>query len=343
MEARALWLTAKEHAELRPADAPAPAAREVRVKAIASGISSGTEMLLYRGLGPVGQAMTPSTCEGSWGLPVKYGYQSVGRVIDAGKDSGYRGDELVFCRYPHQDYYTIDATDPELVYRIPEFDPPEIGVLGNNADVALTALLDVPVRLGDVVVVVGLGIVGMFCALLARRTAGRLIVVDPFEYRREIALRLGADVAVSPEDAVDAVFAASEGRGSDVSIEASGAPSGLQLAIDCSALEATVTVVGWYGNKQVPLVLAPQFYSQRLKMVSSSVLYAGSGLQPRWDLGRKLQTALDLLPSLHPEEMISHRVPFSRAPDAFRLLSEQLDQTMAVILTYEEDDQADPA
>jgi len=279
--------------------------------------------------------MTPSTCEGCWDLPVKYGYQSVGRVIDTGRSSGYGEGDLVFCRYPHQDVYTIDATDPELVYRIPEFDPPEIGVLGNNADVALTALLDVPVRLGDVVVVAGLGIVGMFCALLARRTAGTLVVVDPFEYRRDIALKLGADVAVHPDDAVAAVMEASDGRGADVSIEASGAAAGLQLAIDVCGLEADVCVVGWYGSKQIPLVLAPQFYSQRLKLVSSSVLYAGSGLQPRWDLGRKLQTALDLLPSMHPEMMISHRIPFAKAPEAFELLDQHLDQTLAVILTYD--------
>ncbi len=335
MDARALWIPSEGQAELRADEAGEPQANEIRVKAIASGISTGTEMVLYHGLGPAGQEMTPSTCEGSWALPVKYGYQSVGRVIDAGAESGYEEGELVFCRYPHQDYYTIDATDPELVFRIPEFDPPEIGVLGNNADVALTALLDVPVRLGDVVVVTGLGIVGMFCSLLARRTAGRLVVVDPFEYRREIAIRLGADVAVHPDDAIEAVQAASDGRGSDVSIEASGAASGLQLAIDCSGLEADVAVVGWYGNKQVPLVLAPQFYSQRLKLVSSSVLYAGSGLQPRWDLGRKLEAALELLPSMHPNEMISHRIPFDRAPDAFELLEERLDQTLAVILTYD--------
>jgi len=334
MDAQALWITAKGEAELRPAEALDPGPGEIRVEAIASGISSGTEMLLFHGLGPAGQTMTPSTCEGRWDLPVKYGYQSVGRVIDARSDSGFAGGELVFCRYPHQDYYTIDATDPELVNRIPEFDPPEIGVLGNNVDVALTAMLDVPVRLGDVVVVTGLGIVGMLCAMLARRTAGRLIVVDPYEERREIALRFGADVAIHPDDAVAAVLEASEGRGSDVSIEASGAPAGLQLAIDCSGLEAEVNVVGWYGNKQVPLVLAPQFYSQRLKLVSSSVLYAGSGLQPRWDLGRKLRVALDLLPSLHPEDLISHRIPFSQAPEAFHLLDATPEQTLAVILTY---------
>ncbi len=128
---------------------------------------------------------------------------------------------------------------------------------------------------------------------------------------------------------------ASDGRGADVSIEASGAAAGLQLAIDVCGLEADVCVVGWYGSKQIPLVLAPQFYSQRLKLVSSSVLYAGSGLQPRWDLGRKLQTALDLLPSMHPEMMISHRIPFAKAPEAFELLDEHLDQTLAVILTYD--------
>ena len=183
------------HAELRPDTAPDPAPHEIRVKAIASGISTGTELVLYHGLGPAGQAMTPSTCEGRWDLPVKYGYQSVGRVIDAGATRATREGELVFCRYPHQDVYTIDATDPELVYRIPEFDPPEIGVLGNNADVALTALLDVPVRLGDVVVVTGLGLVGMFCALLARRTAGRLDrrrpVRVPARHRAEARRRRG--------------------------------------------------------------------------------------------------------------------------------------------------------
>ena len=311
MKSEALWIPEKHHAELRPAEAPDPEPNEIRVRAIASGISSGTEMLLYEGLGPAGQQMTPSTCEGSWALPVKYGYQSVGRVIDAGEDSGYSEGELVFCRYPHQSIYTIDGSDTELVNRIPEFDPPEIGVLGNNADVALTSMLDVPVRLGDVVVVFGLGIVGMFCVQLAARSAGRLIAVDPYAQRREIALEVGADVAVHPDDAIDAVLEASNGRGSDISVEASGAAAGLQLAIDTCGLEATVNVVGWYGNKQIPLVLAPQFYSQRLKLVSSSVLYAGSGLQPRWDLGRKLEVALEFLPSDPPRED-------DHAPDSVR-------------------------
>ena len=201
-------------------------------------------------------------------------------------------------------------------------------MLGNNADVALTALLDVPVRLGDVVVVAGLGIVGMFCALLARRTAGTLVVVDPFEYRRDIALKLGADVAVHPDDAVAAVMEASDGRGADVNIEASGAAAGLQLAIDVCGLEADVCVVGWYGSKQIPLVLAPQFYPSASSL-SSSVLYAGSGLQPRWDLGRKLHGPRP--PTEHaPGDDDQPPDPLREGAEAFELLDRHFDQTLAV-------------
>jgi len=91
MDATALWMPRARHAELRPDTAPDPAPHEIRVKAIASGISTGTELVLYHGLGPGDQAMTPSTCEGRWDLPVKYGYQSVGRVIDAGRSRAISG------------------------------------------------------------------------------------------------------------------------------------------------------------------------------------------------------------------------------------------------------------
>ena len=130
----------------------------------------------------------------------------------------------------------------------------------------------------------------MFCALLARRTAGTLVVVDPFEYRRDIALRLGADVAVHPDDAVAAVMEASDGRGSRREHRGQRrGVAGCSWRSTSAGSRPTSASSGWYGAKQIPLVLAPQFYSQRLKLVSSSVLYAGSGLQPRWDLGRKLQ------------------------------------------------------
>jgi len=334
VDARALWISAPRQSEIRPETVRDCGPDDITVKAIASGISHGTEMVMYRGDGPADQPLTPSTCEGSWALPAKFGYQNVGRVLEAGRNTAYQAGDLVFCRYPHQDHFTIDAVDPELVSPLPEVDPVEMAVLGNLADVSLSVLLDVPVRIGDVAVVFGLGVVGMFCAQFARQTAGKLVVVDPLESRRELALRWGADLAVAPEHAVEAAMEASEGRGADVVIEASGAPPALQSSFACAGQEASVAVVGWYGNKTVPLVLAPEFHIRRLRVVSSTVMLVGSGLQPRWDLARKLRVAVEALPRLHADEMITHRIPFEQGPEAYRLVDERPEEALAVALVY---------
>jgi 2-desacetyl-2-hydroxyethyl bacteriochlorophyllide A dehydrogenase len=336
LSAQAVWFTAPRCAELRRADVGPCDPDGIVVEAIASGISHGTEMLIFRGEGPADQKVTPSTCEGtSMGeFPIKYGYQNVGRVVEAGSDTTFKPGDLVFVRFPHQDLYTVKV-DPELVYRIPSYEDPEIAVFGNLLDVALNATLDVPVRLGDVVVVFGLGVVGMFCAQLARRTAGKLIVVDPIPARRSLALRFGADLAVSPLEAVDAVNDMSEGRGADIVFEASGATSALQTAIQSAAFEGTVVVVSWYGVKPVQLVLSPEFHMRRLRMVSSQVNVIGSGLQPRWDVQRRMNVVFDLLPSLHPKELITHRIPFDNAPEAYRLIDEEPESVLAVVLNYD--------
>ena len=334
MQARGLWITRPRHAELRPAEVRPCGPDDITVKAIASGISHGTEMVLYRGQGPADQPLTPTTSEGSWTLPAKFGYQNVGRVIEAGKNTVYKPGDLVFCRYPHQDYFTVDAVDPEFVSKLPEVDPVD-AVLANLADVSLSALLDIPVRVGDVVAVFGAGVVGLFCMRFARRIARTVIVVDPIPERRRKAVELGADQGVSPSEAVDAVMAASDGRGADVVYEASGHPSALQGAIDCAGQEATVGVPGWYGNKSVPLRLAPEFHLRRLRIVSTTVMEAGSGLQPRWDLARKLAVAVEWLPELRASEIISHRIPFDQGPEAYRLVDEHPEQALAVALVYE--------
>src|SRR5262249_38511881 len=150
------------------------------------------------------------------------------------------------------------------------------------ADVAYNALLDVPVRIGDVVVVFGQGVVGTFIASFARRTAGTLIVVDPLADRRQRGLDRGADVAVHPDDLPAAVAEASSGRGADIVFEASSAPPALQQAIAVAGQEATVAVVSYYGTRPVSLVLAPEFHFRRHHIVSSQVSSMGSGLQPRW-------------------------------------------------------------
>jgi len=307
------------------------------VEAIVSGISQGTETLMYRGEGPKDQAVTPRTCEGaSMGdFPLKYGYANVGRVTRAGSRSGYSEGELVFARFPHQDRFVVDPDD-EIFYRLPDYPDPEIAVFGNLLEVATNAFLDVPVRFGEVVVVYGLGVVGLFCAQLAARNAGLVIGVDRLESRRQKARDFGVPATASPEDAAELIARLTSGRGADISIEVSGAPPALQAAIDSTAFEGKVVVISWYGEKTVPLVLSPNFHMKRMSMISSQVNVIGSPLKARWTPRRRMDLVWELLPTLHPQEMITHRFPLADAQSAFDIFDDRAADPLAVVLTYPE-------
>ena len=334
--ARALWFAAAGVAELREADVRPPRANEITVDALASLVSLGTELTIFRGLVPPDQEVRPRTVEGTFAFPIKYGYQVVGRVVAAGERSGFDVGDAVFVRHPHQSRFTVtvDWDDPPLTFKLPEYANPEIAVFANLLDVSLNALLDVPVRVGDVVAVFGHGAIGMFCAQLARRTAAAVVVVDPSPRRRQLALDFGADFAVDPAEAGAAIAEASQGRGVDIAIEASGAPPALQQAIRSSGMEGTVLVVGFYGSKPVPLVLSPEFHLDRLRLVSSMTRAINPSLRSRWNLSRRMHTALRLLPELYHPELVSHRIPFERAPDAYDLADRAPDDVVGIVLTY---------
>jgi threonine dehydrogenase-like Zn-dependent dehydrogenase len=161
-----------------------------------------------------------------------------------------------------------------------------------------------------------------------------VVVVDPVARRREFALSWGADAAVEPADALDAVLELSAGRGADISIEASGSPAALQAAIVGTGQEGTITAMSFFGRRTVPLVLSPEFHYRRHRIVSSQVSTIGSGLQPRWSLERRMATVFDLLADDRLQTPISHRLPFAEAPEAYRLLDEEPESTMGIALTY---------
>ena len=331
---KSVWFDAPNSAVLREEVVPAAGDGDITVETILSGISQGTETAIFRGQGSPGQAVDPKTCIGqSMGsFPIKFGYQNVGRVVAAGARSGVSVGEFVFSRFPHQSTFTIKA-DPSLVYRIPQGLEPETAVFGNLLVVAVHALLDCPVRLGDVVAVHGLGILGLFCAQLAAKTSPIVIGIDPNPARRALAQKFGIRAVASPEQALDVVNSVSQGRGADISIEVSGAPAALQNAISSTGIEGTVLVVSWYGDKSVTLKLSPDFHVRRLKIISSQIGPIGSGLQPRWDAARRMDVVWDLLPTLHPQDLITHRVPFERAQEAYQLFANDSD-ALGVILTY---------
>ena len=263
--ATALWFTATRTAALRDEQVAPPGPGQVTVRAIASLVSAGTEMLIYRGEGTGELGL--ETCEGSFGFPVKYAYQVVGEVIETGPGTSFSPGDIVFARHPHQTCSTMNS-EAGLLVKVPDGMPPERAAYPNLLSVALTTQLDVPTRHGDCVVVYGQGVVGSLAAQLARRTAGQLFVVDPIASRREQALSWGADLALTPADAHEAIMAATAGRGTDIAIEASGTGPALQAAINVTGQEGTIAVVSFFGTKVVPLVLAPEFHYGRQHIIA---------------------------------------------------------------------------
>lgn len=334
MKAQALWLTAPRAAEFRTEQLPLPGPGQIRARTIASALSQGTEILVYRGQIPKDLPLDLPTLQGSFAFPIKYGYAAVGEITDIGPgvDNLSPGD-VVFALHPHQSAFVAPAS---LAMRLPSGFDPTLGVFAANVETALNVLMDTPIQLGEVAIVFGLGTVGLLIAqLLKRAGAGKVIGVDPLTRRRDVALAVGADTALSPgDDLPRRIRNLAAYRGADVAIEASGAGAALQAAIEAVEPEGTVVVVSWYGNKPVTLQLGGNFHRGRLRLISSQVGAIAPALAPRWDKARRSALVAELLPQLHLSELISHRIPFSQAPEAYRLVDERPEEVTQVVLTY---------
>jgi 2-desacetyl-2-hydroxyethyl bacteriochlorophyllide A dehydrogenase len=336
LEARALWFSAPRTTELRPERVRVPGPGEVRVRAIASALSQGTEMLVYRGEVPADLTLDLPTLAGSFSFPIKYGYATAGRVLDAGKDvEDLAAGDTVFVHHPHQDVFVVPAEAP---VRLPDGLDPLLGLFVANLETAVNIVHDTPLQLGETALVFGQGVVGLLVTqLLKLAGAERVLAVDTLIKRRELALDVGADdVFESGEDLTARVLNATAGRGADVAVEVSGSGTALQAAIDAVAVEGTVVVASWYGTKPVALSLGGHFHRGRVRLRSSQVGRINPALGPRWDHARRMETVLNLLPRLRLKELISHRFPFDRAPEAYRLVDERPGETVQVILTHEE-------
>jgi 2-desacetyl-2-hydroxyethyl bacteriochlorophyllide A dehydrogenase len=331
--AASVWFPQAHQVELRSETVGAPGAGEVRVRSIASGLSHGTEMLVFRGEVPADLELDLPTLAGSYGFPIKFGYANVGKVVAVGTGvSGMAPGDRVFVHHPHQEEYVVSAG---AAVRLPERLPPEIGVFLANCETALGAVLDAHPRLGEEVVVFGQGVVGLLITQLLQQAGASVTAVEPIALRRELALRCGADEAVAPDAAVARIMERTNGRGADAVIEASGNARALQLAIDAAAFQSSVIVCSWYGTKPVSLDLGSRFHRQRLRLVSSQVSHIDPALSPRWDPARRLATATSLLGELLLGPLITHRIPFARAAEAYELVDRRPEETVQVILTYD--------
>ncbi|MFJ9350805.1 zinc-binding alcohol dehydrogenase [Streptomyces sp. NPDC101237] len=306
--ARAFWLRSPGHGELRDVTLAAPADGEVLVRALYSGVSRGTETLVFRGGVPRSQhaAMRAPFQEGEFPGPVKYGYLSVG-VVEAGPAE--LTGRTVFCLYPHQTRYVVPAS---AVTVVPERVPAARAVLAGTVETAVNALWDAAPLLGDRIAVIGGGMVGCsVAALLARFPGVRLQLVDADPARARTAEALGVDFA-TPEDALD---------GCDLVVHASATEQGLTRALELLAPEGTVVELSWYGDRRIALPLGEAFHSRRLTVRSTQVGTVSPAARPGRGYAERLTLALDLLADPALDALITGESAFEELPQVLPRLA----------------------
>ncbi len=321
-DAQAFWLRAPGVGEIRAVTLPDPGRDEVMVRSLRSGVSRGTETLVFRGAVPPGQyaAMRAPFQEGDFPAPVKYGYLNVG-VVEEGP-AGLRG-RTVFCLYPHQTAYVVPAG---AVTVVPEGVPPERAVLAGTVETAVNALWDAAPLLGDRVAVVGAGMVGCCVARLLSRFPGvQVTLVDVDASRAEVAAALGVEYAL-PGDAVG---------GRDLVVHASATSAGLQRSLDLLAPEGTVIDLSWYGDTEVRLSLGGAFHSGRLAIRASQVGTVSPARSGRRTTADRLALALELLTDPAFDALISGQSRFRELPEVMARLAAGSLPALCHTITYD--------
>ena len=305
-QATAYWLREPGLGEIRPVALPDPGPDDVVVRALRSGVSRGTELLVFRGGVPTSQyaAMRAPFQEGDFPGPVKYGYLSVG-VVEEGP--GPMVGQTVFCLYPHQDTYVVPAS---AVAVVPDGIPADRAVLAGTVETAVNALWDAPPLVGDRIAVVGAGMVGCCVARLASRCAGTTVtLVDALESRAGVAERLGVGFAL-PDEA--------EG-GCDLVVHTSATSEGLQRSLEMLAPEGVVLDLSWYGDQEVRLSLGGAFHSQRLAIRASQVGAVAPARRSSRTHAQRLALALELLRDPAFDVLVTGTSRFEELP---RVISE---------------------
>ncbi|MFE9443871.1 zinc-binding alcohol dehydrogenase [Streptomyces sp. NPDC006602] len=305
---RAFWLSSPGHGEIRETALPDPEEGEVVVRSLYSGVSRGTETLVFRGGVPESQyaAMRAPFQEGDFPGPVKYGYLNAG-VVEEGPDDLV--GRTVFCLYPHQTRYVVPVA---AVTVVPPSVPAERAILAGTVETAVNALWDAAPLVGDRIAVVGGGMVGSsVAALLARFPGVRVQLVDADPARAKTAEALGVDFAL-PGDALGDC---------DLVVHASATEQGLARCLELLRAEGTVLELSWYGDRQVSLPLGEAFHSRRLVVRSSQVGSVSPARRSSRTYADRLALALDLLADPALDALVTGESAFGELPDLLPRLS----------------------
>jgi hypothetical protein len=319
--ARAFWVAAPGRGEIRDEPLPPLSGNAVRVRSLYSGISRGTEALVFLGHVPPSEhaRMRAPFQSGEFPAPVKYGYSNVGLVREGPRELVGRH---VFTLFPHQTEFIVDAG---AVHELPDDVPPPRAVLAANLETAVNGLWDARPQIGDRIAVVGGGAVGCLAGWLCARVPGcEVELVDVNPAREGVARVLGMRFATPERATPDA----------DVVVHASGSPAGLTVALRLAAFEATVLEMSWYGDREVAVPLGEAFHAKRLTLKSSQVGQVASAQRARWSHRRRMALALRLLADPALDVLITGESAFDALPEVMPRLAGAGAETLCHRVTY---------
>ncbi len=321
-EARAFWVEEPGRGVVRAVPLAAPGVDDVLVRTVRSGVSRGTESLVFRGQVPPDQytAMRAPFQDGDFPGPVKYGYLNVG-VVEKGPDD-LRG-RTVFSLYPHQTRFVVPAA---AVVVVPETVPAARAVLAGTVETAVNALWDAAPLVGDRVSVVGAGMVGCSVArLLAGIPGADVELVDVDTGRAATADALGVRFT-TPDSA----------RGDrDLVVHTSATGAGLQAALGLLRPEGTVVELSWYGDAEVALRLGGTFHSGRLTIRGSQVGTVAAPRRGSRTTRDRLALALDLLRDPAFDALVTGESGFDELPDVMSRIASGRLPGLCHTITYE--------
>ena len=326
--ARSLRFVGPRSVRLETGEVPSPDDDEVVVESLASLVSAGTELMIYRGEAPedLPADETIDALSGDLSFPLEYGYSLVGDVARVGAEvpAEWLG-RRVFAFNPHESHF---AASPDSLVPVPDDVDAETAVFLPIVETAVNLVMDAAPRIGERAVVFGAGLVGLATvASLAEFPLADLTVVEPIPVRRDLAMRLGADAAVAPADAADVEEA-------DLVVELSGSPEALDDAVDVAGYDARVVVGSWYGRKRADLDLGGAFHRERVSIVSSQVSTISPKLRGRWDAERRMTVAWSRLRELPVAELVTHRLPIEEAERAYEMLDGEPEEALGVLFEY---------
>ncbi len=334
-----LYFTAPRQIKIRAEPLPDLRDDEVLVETLCSAISAGTEALVYRGDFPSVKDAHDSLSS-DLKYPLAYGYACVGVVKYTGTQvhQSWR-DKLVFAFQPHTSHF---IAKPESLFSIPYSLLSESACFLPNMETAVNLVQDGAPILGERVLVLGQGVVGLLVAsLLAEFPLACLVTADRYELRRNASKvegqksRVARCASFDPEaEDFRSHLSGYAQDGFDLVYELSGNPSALNDAIAATRFSGRVVIGSWYGQKRASLDLGGAFHRSRIKLISSQVSAIAPELSARWDKSRRFGVAWDALRRIQPERWITHRFPLSQAADAYRLLDEHPQEAIQVVITY---------